>query len=486
MGIFKKRSKSNAPIYISDAFEVVHDNIQKASSYIGLAEPLRNAKSLFVSKEFQKSMRDAGLESYLQTIQNYLRRIEGDAIRNDNADKLAQNWINKLDVAILGGNPYIWMKQPVSYMLASTEMDAKFLITSFRLTMSETELNEMKKWSPHFRDRLEGNISREAGEVASIGRTRRFFTGKEVISNKLMQPLRKFDQAAIGSIWRATKKEVAEKHPSLKGDEFFQKVSERSWEIARRTQPTFAIKDRSTVGMSKNLWLRLFTKYSSQRNKNWMIMRRAFEQYNRSEKTIKDKALLTKRIALIRIIAPAMIAGLNAVAATGRDSEDDGRNFFITFFLEWLKTTLGDIYILSTGLNVLISRFPARIVKFRKAAGIRETKFDKALRAEKDIDFGFGDPLSSNFELILRTIVETVDLVGDIVTQDNYKSGRNRGERKWKADLPRWFKDVLDVGSKTTGMPISGYVRFLNVTKNQVNKDLNFEDDTDTVQNDRF
>lgn len=463
MGIFKKRVKSSKPIYITDAFEVVHDNIQKASAYVGLAEPLRNAKSLTNAREFRQSMRKAGLDSYAQVIQNYLRRVEGDSIRNDNADKLIQNWINKLDVAILGGNPYIWLKQPVSFLLAATEIDSKFLATSFKFKMSETELAELKKWSPHFRDRLEGNISREAGEVASVGRTRRFFTGKELISSKIMEPLRKFDQAAIGSIWRATKKEVTAKHPTLTGDKFFEKVSERSWEIARRTQPTFALKDRSTVGMSKNLWLRLATKYSSQRNKNWMIMRRAFEQYNRSEKTIKDKRKLVKRITLIRIVAPAMIAGLNALAATGRRPEEDDEGLQV-FLVDWLKTTLGDIYLLSPALGSLITQFSEG----------------------KGKGFGMTDPLSSNFELAIRTVYETVDEVGNIVSQERYKNGRRRGELKWKADLPRWYKDVLDVGSKTTGMPISGYLRFMTTTKNQLNKALDFNDNSDKIQLDRF
>ena len=463
MGIFKKRVKSSKPIYITDAFEVVHDNIQKASAYVGLAEPLRNAKSLTNARGFRQSMREAGLDSYTQVIQNYLRRVEGDSIRNDNADKLIQNWINKLDVAILGGNPYIWLKQPVSFFLAATEIDSKFLATSFKFKMSETELTELKKWSPHFRDRLEGNVTREAGEVAAVGRTRRFFTGKDLISNKIMEPLRKFDQAAIGSIWRATKKEVASKHPDLKGDAFFEKVAERSWEIARRTQPTFALKDRSTVGMSKNLWLRLATKYSSQRNKNWMIMRRAFEQYNRSEKTIRDKKKLVKRITLIRILAPAMIAGLNALAATGRKPEDDDEGLQV-FLVDWLKTTLGDIYLLSPALGSLITQF----------------------EEGKGKGFGMTDPLTSNFELAIRTVYETVDEVGNIISQEKYKHGRRKGELKWKADLPRLYKDILDVGSKTTGMPVSGYLRFMTITKNQLNKALNFNDNSDKIQLDRF
>ncbi len=443
MGIFKRRVKSNAPLVVTDAFEVTHQQIQKVSAYVGLAAPLRRAKALLHAPNFKAALENAGLGKYRQSMEDYLGRVEGDAIRNDAFDKLTQKLINKLDVAILAGNVGVFFKQPVSYFLAGTEMSMKYIATSFKPVVSKSLIAEIKKWNPHFRDRFEGNVTREMGEVASVGRTRRFFTGRELLSNKLMVGIKTFDTMAIGGIWRATKKEIADKNPSLKvgSDEFMRKVSDRAWEVARRTQPTFAIKDRSTIGRKQNTFWRLATKYSSQRNKNWMIQRRAFEQYNRSEKTVKDFAKLTQRMLMIRMIAPAMIAGVNAVRGLGRDDVDDEENRLLKrFFADWITVTLGDVYIISNILQGMVTQV-----------------------TEGGKGFGMTDPLTANFAKIGTFIANVVKEFNLVVGITKVKSRRD-WEKKQDKIVKDLFLDGLDIGSKLSGLPVDSARRSLELT----------------------
>ncbi len=441
MGIFKKRVKSNAPIVITDAFEVTHHNMQKMSAYIGLAKPLRTAKSLLHAPKFKAALENAGLGKYRQSMEDYLGRVESDSMRNDAFDKLTQNWINRLDVAILGGNVGVFFKQPVSYFLAATEMDMKYIATSFKPKASKALIAEIMKWNPHFRDRFEGNVTRELGEVASVGRTRRFFTGRELISNKLMIGIKTFDKMAIASIWRAVRKEVAAKHPSLKvgSPEYFQKVSDRAWEVARRTQPTFAIKDRSTIGRKQNTFWRLATKYSSQRNKNWQIQRHAIEQWNRSEKTFADFRLVAKRLILIRFIAPAMIAGVNAIRGLGRDDVNDEENGLLKKFVaDWLKTTLGDVYLISGIIQEAIGKI------------------------EGGQGFGMTDPLTANWEKMGKLMSDVIKEFNLVIGITKVKSRRD-WEKKQEKIIWELIKDTSDVSSKVSGIPFESARRSLEL-----------------------
>ncbi len=443
MGIFKKRTGSGKAIIVTDAFEVTHQNIQKMAAYIGLAAPLRRAKALLHAPDFKAALENAGLGKYRQSMEDYLGRVEGDSIRNDSFDKLTQNWINRLDVAILAGNVGVFFKQPVSYFLAGTEMSMKYITTSFKPYVSKSLRAEIMEWSPHFRDRFEGNVTREMGEVASVGRTRRFFTGRELISNKFMIGIKVFDTLAIAGIWRATKKEIAAQNPSLKvgSDEFMEKVTERSWEVARRTQPTFAIKDRSTIGRKQNTFWRLATKYSSQRNKNWMIQRRAFEQWNRGEKTFANNIKALKRIVLIRLIAPAMIAGVNAVRGLGRDDVDDEEKTLLKRFVaDWVTTTLGDVYIISNILQGAITQ----IAEGRKG-------------------FGMTDPLTANWARMSQLIADVVLGVQLSTGWHNIKS-KSKAEEKRNKTLWRVAKETSDIVSKVKGIPFESARKSLELS----------------------
>lgn len=438
MGMFKKRTGSGKAIVITDAFEVTHQNIQKMAAYIGLAAPLRRAKALLHAPDFKAALENAGLGKYRQSMEDYLGRVEGDSIRNDSFDKLTQNWINKIDVANLAFNIGVMMKQPVSYFLAGTEMDMKYIATSFKPLVSKSLRDEIKKWSPHLRDRFEGNVTREMGEVASVGRTRRFFTGRELMSNKFMWSIKVMDTMAIAGIWRATKKEIADKNPLLKvgSDEFMQKVADRAWLVIRRTQPTFSIKDRSTIGRKQSTFWRLATKYSSQRNKNWMIQRRAFEKWNRSEGGAKELGNLIARLAMVRFVAPAMIAGINTLRGFAREDLDE-RELYKRFLFDWLKVTIGDVYIIS---------------------GILQVAIDKV--AKKGFGFGMTDPLTSSFETAGKFLGDLINMIRLTTGLEDVKSRRDYEKKRAKL-AESLFKGGLDLGSKISGAPVESTRRSL-------------------------
>jgi len=440
LGIFKERQNAANSIILEDAFTAIMKNIYQTSAYVGLAKPLRSAKAFLASNKIQRAMIEVNRRSYLRSLQRYVEQIEGESIRLDNFEVLTQELINKLDSGILGLNPWVMLKQPISYMVASTEMDAGLLVKAFRPVVSKAEVEEMKKHSTWLRDRLDGNVSREMGEVSRVGRVMKFFTKKEVISQRVMEGIKRFDRIAVASIWRAAKLEVKQKFPNLSpnSNAFFEKVDARSWEVIRRTQPTFNIVDRSSIGASRNLALRLGTKYSSQRNKNWIVTRRAITRYNRSHKTPKDKAKLATAFTVLAILSPLMLMGVDELRDIlyGRERKT---SFFKRMTLDWFKLEFGNIYFLGTFVNSLTS------------------KIERGTYAGFDIN----NPVTSTFNDLATILAEGVRAVEQAATGERYRSGRKRGEKKWKESVKRFATRAMDVGGRVKGINISTVRKFI-------------------------
>jgi hypothetical protein len=437
MGIFKKKKGGKEALVINDAFDVLTDSIKKTSSFIGLAEPLRDAKALYNSPEFKKKVIQAGKGKYLPSIRDYLEKVEGSIFNNDNVGKLFQNWQSKIDVAILGGNVFVFLKQPVSFWLASTEISPKYLVQGMRPIASQQLVDRMIKYSPFIRERLQGNITLETGDIAGMGATRRLMLGKSLLSQKAMIGIHKFDKMAIASIWRAVEIETKALHPDLKGDAFFEHVAARAWKVIRRTQPTFDMKDRSYVGRTSNTYLKFATKYTSQRNKNWMIIRRIAERWNRSEKTITDFRKLMVGMVLVNAVSSSMIAAVNTLRGVAQDHPEDKKadadkawNMFVRFTVDLIKTGLGNMFFIGNVISITL---------------------DKILGKR---GFGLTDPLTRTLEDLGKTLGDFGKIIRLVVAPDNYKKGRWEAEK----DRDKLIKDVIwgaiDLTGKIKGIPL--------------------------------
>lgn len=431
IGIFKERQNASNAIILDDAFIAVYKSMKQVSAYVGLASPMRSARALINDNDFRTAIIDAGKGNYIKNFLDYLDKIEGNSIRLDNVERLTQDFINKLDAGLLGLNPFVMLKQPISYLAASTEIDAKYLGGSFKAKATDEEIAEIKRFSPQLRDRFDGNVTREMGEVASVGRPLKFFTGEESISSKVMSGIKAFDMSAIASIWRAVKQEVSDKNPELTGNEYLQKVADRAWFVIRRTQPTFHVKDRSAIGRSEQIWTRLATKYSSQRNKNWMMLRRASEKYNRSHKTPNDIAKFAGSLFTVTFISPLLLMLIDDLRdiVYGRDKK---QSMFEKMFINVISKNLGNIYIIGRIMDSLISK-----IKVGSFAG-----------------YGLNDPVQSTMDSIINVFADGFKGVTQAISGERYVSGRQAGEKKWKKTAKKLFISGLDVGGTVSGFNI--------------------------------
>ncbi len=143
---------------------------------------------------------------------------------------------------------------------------------------------------------------------------------------------------------------------------------------------------------------------------------------------------------MIRIIAPAMIAGVNALKGLGRDDVDNEEHTLLRRFVaDWLTTTLGDIYILSNILKGAITQ----IVEGREG-------------------FGMTDPLTAHWA---RMSLFVNDLMQLLLLNIGITKVKNR--RDWEKKKDRIVKNLVfgtsDLVSKGTGLPFESTRRSLEL-----------------------
>jgi|GEM_PF-5707815 len=433
MGIFKERTNASNALILEDAFNIVTKHLEQTSSYIGMAKPLRYAKLMLEDPEIQENIRKVYKKEYIANLKDYLQKIEDNSTNIENFDKLTTEVINKLDTAILGAHIFVSFKQPVSYLIANTEIDIKYLKKGL---ITKNDYDEIKKNSPQLKQRLDGQINREMGELGNVGRTRQLFLHKSPLNSKLLWMIRATDTVTIGKIWNAVKLEIKDKYPDLSGEEYWSKVTDRAEEVVRRTQPTWHIKDRSSIGRSRSVWLRLLTKYTSQRNKNVNALKRAFLKYNRSEHTAKNKMGLLRKLFTVLVGNALMIEAINELR---RKAYGNKSSSIWEYAVNSFITALGNYYVLGDVASSLNSK----------------------LRKGTYAGYDTGNIVSSYIDNALDALAEVGRTLDQLKTQERYTSGSRKGELKYKSTAIRALDRSASSVLAFKGLPYDNVRRLL-------------------------
>ena len=444
MGIFKETTNASNSIIIEDVFKTVETHKIKITAYAGLANPLRNMKALVYNKGFRTEVVQRFGKHYWEELRYFIEDMEASSQATIGIEQLSQALINKLDLAILGANIWVMGKQPISYLIASLEMDAKYLVKQGIIDSKQVK-REMRKYSPPMRDRLEGNITKELGEIANIGRVRQTWTGKTPASRKVMDGIKWADFQAVGRIWNAVKAEVSDKHPELSGEKYWEVVAKRHEHVVHRTQPTFDTKDRSRIARSKKLSVRLLTKYTTIRNRMYRRIRTQIHRYNMSERTAEDKAKLAKGLFVLLLVQSVFVTAIDELRRRWRYGE---KSTAIELAIDTFLNTLSLVYFVGDAANSLVSK----------------------LQRGTYSGWDTGNIVSSFFDNSINLLVDVKDTAKDIITQDEYKRGDRRGEKRWKTSAIRLAEDGIDIGSKVKGIPLTNIRHFLSSGYKNINR----------------
>jgi hypothetical protein len=439
-GHLKERSGGRTSIFINGIFQTFAESIQLSSSYIGLANPLRNAKTLLENEGFRREIYNRYGEDYYKALKNMLQDIEGNSIDISNIEKVTGELLTNVQGAILSANLFVPLKQPTAYINAITELDGKYLLKGL---LKRPNWKEISEHSPVLRNRAEGNSDREMGEFGQIGRLRNEFTGKTSLQSKGTYLIKFFDLFEIGRIWEAVKAEVKDLRPDLSGDAYWNMVAERTEEVVNRHQPSTFMQNRSQIARSQNVGVRLATTFTSQANKVMNQVNREFLRYKTSKKTVKDKAKLVKNLTSLLVIASMLIQGVDMF----RDMMLGRRRKKLNEFIAGTAANImGNVYYVGPFINAL------------------ESKWEKGTLSGNEIQ----NPVSSFGGEVIEALYNSGKAIDDIFNQNKYASGENKGETKWEDSVKKAAEDLFLTALKLKGIPAKNLENDANLILNRI------------------
>jgi hypothetical protein len=444
MGPLKERTGALNAIVLQDVFKTYTEHTKLMGAYLGYANALRNAKALLYDSTFKKELINRWGKQNWGYLNEYIQSLEKQSVSTESLDKLTGELINKLDPALLGLNPWVIGKQPVSVLLARLEFSHKHFTQGIKNISKETEI-EMNEHSPFFRNRLEsGAVSIELGENAEVGEIRRIFTGKQLLSQQTMKGVKWGDYQAIGRIWEMAKAEVNDKYPNLIDKDFWMVVEKRTRQVVERTQPTFEWYSRSALGRSRSWHVRLATKYSTQRNKTFNIKVRAINRYNASQKTREDKGKLFFTIFIAGFLVNLSIGGINVIRrkvfSLGKDKKDEP-HWAVQWMTETFATALGTVYF----------------------AGDLFSSAASKLRYGTFSGWGYNNPTTSFLDVLTDATGELGRTISQVITKEKYERGDKEGEKKWVMSANRLIRHIIQLTGTLKGLNTTEVMRWIDL-----------------------
>ena len=389
---------------------------------------------------------------FLEKIQNNLvpqleKSIEyynGNSIQHEiknplakKASNLATKFMDNFPVFALGYNPFVSLKQSVSYLMASPEINKKyFSVKDFtniadvsrkgfaswlktggnkELAHLDPYLSELYQNSPMFQERLQGRLFKEISETIDTSLnpitgqdiySGVHFAGKKMKTNKFLRKTRAMewipivDAATIAQIYKSCKLELENEGYNgkpLQGQELIDAAIRKTEFITNKTQPTFDKLWSSEFRDSKNVLMRGLSMFGAQPHKNYnYALESLFDYYVNDRAVFKNKMMGAMSGAFIlQPLALAML-GIPSLLATQAFSYDDEKTY-------------------TTALQSSIKRSLSTIPGGKVLAGLSATAYSKSWRGATGIH-----PISS----IGRDITNVFD--------DGYYTQKGNAERTAK------------------------------------------------------
>lgn len=393
-GSLYERSDSyiGTAIRLEDALEVVQNYRMKAANYYAYANDITNLYKLadaikarhqdtYVEMEADKRDELHNIEKYIVEYADGLNNYRAIMGMTDTAfEKGMQNLLNNFQVAVLGLNPWVMFKQPVSLLASVPELgdfeifSGEYLAPAFKMmgtSMKKVQLNpkdmkfgeldlenenivEMMDLIPIIRQRFQGYIDREMGEFtqakinpyAKQGKKTKIPLLGDVDTSKFLEGIRIFDAAAVTAIYLKVKDDVYGELQSGTKEEKQAEIKKRVENIINKTQPTYGMVNRTNFGRTTNPLFRLFTLFSTQRAKNLNIMIDAFNAcaLDPSEENRMKLKLALVSVGLLSSLSIAAINTMRSFLYGGWDDEEWAKTMAKDMFADTLGTFVGNAY----------------------------------------------------------------------------------------------------------------------------------------------
>ncbi len=453
MGILKERVGIGNPLKGIGFFETVHASNRNVSTYVGLAEPLREAKAV-LSTDVLAEMEDSGREVEAKRILKHIEKIEGQLVPvfETELEEIVARMIGGFAKSKLFLNLKIAPRQQISEFLISAYVNPKYM-AAFKGISSKALVAEISEISPQMQARIEGfQFDRDIGDAFQQNELLNYLTGDLSLIDKTGLGMRFFDTNAIVDIYRAVKAEVADKNPDIdiNSDEGKDLLKDRFEWVVRHTQPVWHVKDRSLIGASRNPLVRIFSMFMSQREQMVRMVNNGISDFANSEKTVADQFRLGRTLGSVAfnlfMFSLYNFAWAVLVKKKKRDVWD--------FVRDSMKDVIG---------------LPFFGKYFAEGFGISfDIVADKPVFQERFQEDPFEGVVAS---ILIDGLVGFTKAAKDFVSGEKYQRGRHKGELKWKIELLVAMDSVIDAFAAINGLPYYGAKELGEIAKAQIPKE---------------
>ncbi len=290
MGIFLERTGGTEPFMISDIFNTYYAHLSKAAGYAHKTRALHDALRLLDQRDMKQAIRhgfkhgDDRIRDMKKAIIRYAGR---GVIKQSGFTSFFNRVIQKAQQALIGGKLHIVAFQPITFINALNEIEAKWLFPAISFsptTISETR-QEMSENSPPLRARIDSSGAQILNPtITSPAMQQHFGKPRSLLLRGTLGPIHAADTVTVGTIWRAVKAKTAATM-GLTGQDLLDATALLTEDIVDRTQPTWDATTISTLAANArdDPWFKIFgLMFSSVRNKNMHQMVRGTLRFKRA------------------------------------------------------------------------------------------------------------------------------------------------------------------------------------------------------------
>lgn len=439
-GRIQPRTGSKEPIIIRDFFEVFFNDMQAISQYVGMAEPLRNARNLVNYKAWRDILRDKGYAEQLGLLDQMLHNIQALPEGGDAIDAIA-SFLLKGTVRAVLAEPGIFLGQYTSLNGVFNEASRKYA-SAIKVKATKADKARYKEHFPSYKARLEGGVSSVTlSYLAQNDAVLRAFSDKADFISTFTRLIHEIDALAVTDICRMVEAEMADANrqgyskdywegrnidPSqleFESKEYWAAFVKRAGYIIRRTQPMFAPENRSVFTADKSAAKRMWFLFRSYVDQPLRMASRSITAFKHGKISLgqlsADLANIWATLALYAVVR------FGVAAALYRRDDD------------W-KDLLLDITLAPVRMLALIG-FPAQMI-------IEQAFEPKRAPEIGTVPIGFANKMAESLTWLSKG-------AGHLVTEERYQSGPNKNKMKGPIEIERGLILLLENALMFYGVP---------------------------------
>lgn len=253
------------PIVLERFDDVAIRHIDQMLKYHNYVLPIENMRKVMDYTQLTDGEWDTSVKRLIKAVygqeanaylEQWITDLNGGASESGAQNPLAQFFARSKKVSV-AGNLSVVVQQYFAVTRAAAEIDPKYFVPLKGSDASKSEQrqwDELKQWAGLAVIKEMGGFDMGSARTAQdyLGKTETKTNLKEKADNAMMWGASKMDEIGWSSIWRAVKKEVADKQGLQPGtEEFFKAAGQRFTEVIVKTQVYDSVTARSGFMRSK-------------------------------------------------------------------------------------------------------------------------------------------------------------------------------------------------------------------------------------------